>query len=202
MKKIILFILIASVFYGCSKNSDVTPSTVKQTAKDTTTLKPDVLIRTVVFNAGAQIVKTSVSDTTLKMVFNENINLYVTAMGFNQTYAVHLFENFQNSNLSGLDFTTVNADGNTTFDWVDDNLNNVTTKTISDTTVNGVAIKKINVVRPFTFTKAYHSNDAALSAQKLLLTKTNDYVTFSSYCYYTGVNYPTTGVNVTMLYTK
>jgi hypothetical protein len=200
MKIILSAILIAMIFTGCSKKTDVTPTypVVQAKAKDTTTtISVDNLIHTIVFNAGLQVVKTSVTNQTLTLQFNENINMYITADGLGLSYAVHLFENFQQSQLAGLDFTTVNEYGNTTFDWVD-----VILKTVTDTVVNTVAIKKINVSRPFTFVKTFDSNQSAINQQNMLLTKYNDKVTYKAYCYYNQKTYVADSVSVNLVYVR
>ena len=207
MKKLILpAILMFMVFAGCIKKTDVTPIDPVVTAteaKDSTkTISNDNLIHTIVFNMGLQVVKTSVTNQTLTLQFNENVNMYVTADGLNQSYAVHLLENFQQSQLAGLHFTTVNEYGITTTDWVDDNLNNVILKTVSDTLVNNVPLKKINVNRPFTFTKVFDSNQSAINQQNTLLTKYNDKVTYKAFCYYNKKTFVADSVSVNMVYVR
>jgi hypothetical protein len=206
MKNLILpAILSAMIFASCSKKTDVTianPVVTATTAKDTSTISTDNLIHTIVFNMGLQVVKTSVTNQTLTLQFNENVNMYITADGLGQSYSIHLFENFQQSQLAGLDFTTVNQSGVPTLDWVDDNLNNVILKTVSDTLVNNVPIKKINVSRPFTFTKTFDSNQSAINQQNTLLNQYNDKVSYKAYCYFNQKTYVADSVSVNMVYVR
>jgi hypothetical protein len=147
-------------------------------------------------------VKTSVSGTNLILVFDENIDLLFSAEGYQKTSAVHLFEDFSKTLLAGFDYTTVAEGGNTTLNWVDDNLNNVVLKTVTDTVINKIKMVKINVHRPFTFSKIYASNQAALNEQALFIAKTNDSIAFTSYCYYNQKNYQPVSVLATLVYSK
>jgi hypothetical protein len=193
------------IFAGCGKNTDVTPQTDKKNTtpgnSTTSAIRHDDSIHMAKFDFKPQAVKLNVKGTTLTMVFNENISLLFAPEGYQETYAVHLLENFSGSLLSGFDFTTVAEAGNTTFDWVDDNLNNVTDKTITDTTINKQKMIKINVHRAFTFSKVYPSGKDALNEQAAFVAKTTDSVGFSSYCYY-KINYPITSVSVSIVYAK
>ncbi len=203
MKYIFILALAAIVFEGCSKNGDVTPNGNKssgnvsktsggssQTPSDTTPqLSHDDSIHIASFEIRPQMVKTSVSGNVLILVFDENVDLLFNLEGFQKTSAVHLKEDFGKTILAGMHYSTVAEGGNVTFDWVDDNLNNVVLKTITDTVVNNVKMVKINVLRPFTFTQQYASNQAAAADQDRFINQQNDTVSFKSYSYYNGKNY-------------
>jgi hypothetical protein len=209
MRLYTLIILVALAFIGCNKSSDVNPGSKSVgSAISTTPLTSTVpsthddSIHVVSFIATPQMVISSVSDTILTLTFNENVNLLLTAAGYQQTSAVHLLENFKSTLLAGFDFTTVDEQGNTTLNWVDDNLNNVILKTITDTVINKVQMVKINVHRPFTFFKLYGSNQAALAEQAVIGKKLNDNIVFSSYCYYNQKNYAPDSTSTTLVYSK
>jgi hypothetical protein len=216
MKHILLLALVSIVFAGCSKSGDVTPNGNKssgdaskipggpsQTPPDTTPkLTHDDSIHMASFKIGTQMVKTSVSGSKLILVFDENVDLLFSQEGYLKISAVHLKEGFDKTMLAGIDYSTVAEGGNTTYDWVDDNLNNVILKTVTDTVVNKAKMVKINVHRPFTFSKQYASNKAALSGQSQFISKTNDTVTFSSYTYYNEKNYQPRSAAAVLVYTE
>ncbi len=209
MRLYTLIILVALAFISCNKSSDVNPGSksvdsVISTTPLTSTVPSthDDSIHVVSFIAKPQMVISSVSDTILTLTFNENVNLLLTAEGYQETSAVHLLENFKSTLLAGFDFTTVDEQGNTTLNWVDDNLNNVILKTITDTVINKVQMVKINVHRPFTFFRLYGSNQAALAEQAVIVKKLNDNVVFSSYCYYNQKNYAPDSTSVNLVYSK
>ena len=198
MKPIFILILALVVISGCNKNGNPAPNTKSgntstgglngnnpggsQTPPDTTPkLTHDDSIHMATFNMPSQPVKTSISGTKLVLVYNENVNLLFSREGYQKTSAVHLHENFSKSMLAGFDFTTVAEGGNTTLNWVDDNLNNVILKTVSDTTINNNSMVKINVRRAFTFVKDYGSTDLAKNEQAMFIAAKTDTVTFSSY---------------------
>lgn len=215
MKTLFSIILISVILWGCTKKSDVTPTKSNPTTGNPTTSNPstsptdttkkltfDDTLHMVAFIIYGQKVKTSVSGKTLILALDENVNLFVLADGYKKTSAVHLKEDFKKTSLGAFDFTTLNQDGQTTFNFVDDNLNNVKFKTISDTTINGVKVVKINVHRLFTFSKTYGSAELAADQQNLLLAKTDDLLNFSSYTYYNQKNYPGTGAAAYLQYEK
>jgi hypothetical protein len=94
---------------------------------------------------------------------------------------LHLKEDFSKSSLATLDYTTVDEAGATDFDWVDDNLNNVIDKTVTDTTINTIAMKKINVNRKFTFTETFADNASAVAKEDSLYNINTEKIRFSSY---------------------
>ena len=216
-----LYVIIAFVFLlaACSKSGEVSPQNSKKTTTadstkistgGTSTTPPDTTpklthddsIHMASFIIKPQAVKLSVTGTKLTMVFNENVNLLLTSEGYQKTSAVHLLEDFSHSMLAGFDYTTVAEAGNTTFDWVDDNLNNVIEKTITDTVINKQKMVKINVHRPFTFSKTYSTVQDAVNEQTLFAARTTDTIHFSSYCYYLQKNYAPTSSTATLVYSK
>jgi hypothetical protein len=220
MKLITILCLSLLIFAGCHKDENVTPANNTKsstsggsgktptgggstTVTDTVpALSHDDSIHMARFDAKPQAVQLSVKGTKLTMVFNENVDILITEEGYQKTSAVHLLENFTKTTLYGFDYTTVAAAGNTTFDWVDDNLNNVIDKTISDTVINNQKMVKINVHRPFTFSKNYTSAQQAQSEEAVFAAKTTDTVGFSSYLYYAQKNYRPTSASAVVVYSK
>ncbi|MBB3057076.1 hypothetical protein [Mucilaginibacter gotjawali] len=208
MKLFFTLIFAAVILAGCSKQGDVNPQTNKNNSTGTTPpdassgLSHDDSIHMPKFNINRQTVKTSVSGSKLTLVFNENVDILFTSEAYQKISAVHLQEDFKTTLLNGLDFTTVAQGGNTTLDWVDDNLNNVILKKVSDTLINNVKMMKINVNRPFTFFKSYASNKDALNAQTFFISKTDDTVVFTSFSYYNQKNYLPQSEAAVLVYTK
>ncbi|MDR3695437.1 hypothetical protein [Mucilaginibacter sp.] len=207
MKAIFTLIFAAILFSACTKNSDVTPqannnSKVTTPPDATSALSHDDSIHMPKFNINRQTVKTSVSGSKLTLVFNENVAILFTPEAYQRISSIHLQEDFKTTLLNGVDFTTVAGGGNTTLDWVDDNLNNVILKKVTDTVINSAKMVKINVNRPFTFFKAYASNKDAINAQAVFLSKTDDTVVFTSYSYYNQKNYQPQSEAAVLVYTK
>jgi len=212
MKPTFVLILALIIFTACNKNGDVAPQKgsgstssggSSQTPPDTTPkISHDDSIHMATFNMQPQAVNLKVSGTKLILVYNENVNILLNQEGYGKTSAIHLHEDFSKSGLFGLDYTTVAAGGNTTFNWVDDNLNNVILKTVTDTMVNNRNMIKINVHRAFTFEKEYFSEDAARNERESFAERRNDTVIFSSYCYYNQKNYSPVSFSGPLVYSK
>ncbi|CAN5422737.1 hypothetical protein BH09BAC6_BH09BAC6_04290 [soil metagenome] len=210
MKTLVTIILVGAILSGCGKVNDVKPAKNDVTKSKTEAAVTDSvlklnaadLLHKVFFYADPQQVKTNVSGKTLTLKFNENVNLFLTSDGYNQTSAIHLFEDFTKSSLINFDYTTVAQMGNVTFNWVDNNLNNVILKTVKDTVISGKNIVKINVHRTFTFTKVYDSAQMATLQQDYLLNSKQDYISFSSFCYYNQKNYPNSAFTANLVYVK
>ncbi|MCR8561920.1 hypothetical protein KXD93_29970 [Mucilaginibacter sp. BJC16-A38] len=209
MRTIFSLILVSIMLWSCSKKNDVTPTPTDTTKTPPVTTIPDTTkkltrddsIHMVAFIIYPQKVKTTVSGKVLTLALDENLNLFVLADAYQTTYAVHLTEDFKSTRLGAFDFTTISEDGITAHNYIEGNLNNVKTKTISDTTIKGVKVKKINVRRTVTFSKEYGSNQLATDQQNLILGKTDDILTFSSYIYYQK-NYPVTSAVAYLKYVK
>ena len=205
MKFFIFGITILSIFTGCGKLQDIKPTLQGQATTTTISTKTSdtLTLHQVGFNISDQKVITSVSGDTLTMVYNENISLLILAQGYDESWAVHLFEDFSDSVLGAFNYTTTDPAGYVAVDWVDDNLNNIgAAKTISDTLVNGQKMINIHVQRPFTFSKIYTDGPSATSEQDLLLSKTTDSIKFSSYIYFAAGNYPTSTISAKADYIK
>ncbi|MDP9077335.1 MAG: hypothetical protein M3O71_07940 [Bacteroidota bacterium] len=210
MRTIFSLILVSIMLWSCSKKNDITPTPTDTTKTPPVTTIPDTTkkltkddtIHMVAFIIYPQKVKTTVSGNTLTLAFNEDVNLFLLADGYQKTSAIHLKEDIKSTRLGAFDFTTLNEDGQTVHNYMEDNLNNIKTKTISDTTIKGVKVVKVHLQRLVTFSKAYGSNQLAVDQQNLILGKTDDLLTFSSYTYYNQKNYPVTSAVAYLKYVK
>ncbi len=189
---LVLFLGLA-VFTGCKK-SGVGPSNPKP-------IDTDALIHEIKFSAPAQYLAVSVSGTKLTIIYYENVTLLIPAQGANLSFAIHLQEDFSNSYLATLHYTTVDAYGDVDHDWVDDNLNNVTAKTVKDTTIAGAKTTKITVQRPFIFSKDYETNQAAVLGEDSIMNRKTDKIGFASFVYFTKT-YPATSTSSQLYYVK
>src|ERR1700761_5098303 len=199
-------LLIATT--SCKKLTDTTPASklnnktsVTQTSVPSAPIDTDLLIHSISFSAPTQYVITSVAGNEITMVYNENVNLFIPKQGYDLSWAIHLTEDFSSAILSKFDYATVDDQGHINTDWVDDNLNGVNSKTVTDTTIKNMAMVKINVQRQFTFTKEYADNATAVPAQNTILLITTNKIAFSSYVSFTE-NYPATSASLPVTYIK
>jgi hypothetical protein len=212
MKAILPILLISIVLFSCSKKGDVNPTSadttktgngnLSVTPDPTVKLSHDDSIHMAAFIIYPQNVKTSVNGKTLNLVFDERVNIFLMAEAYEQTYAVHLKEDFKKSVLAAFDFSTEGENGVTSYNYVEDNLNNIRFKTVSDTLIKGVKVKKIAVHRQLNFSKTYDSQQLATDQQNIILSHYQDFITFSSYTYYKQKNYPTTSAVAFVKYGK
>ena len=193
VKRILTFLGIIVVLASCSKRGTVAPAVISS--------KPDsaTILHTVAVSAPTQRTLTTLTDSTLILAFKEDVTLLLPAAGFNQSFSVHLSQDFSASALSKFNYSITTNDGITYYDWVDDNLNNVDQKTVSDTTVNGLEMTKIHVVRTFNFVQQYANEQLALTAQNTILHTNNDKVIVSSYVLFDKA-YPTATLIVPIKY--
>jgi hypothetical protein len=190
IKPILPVLILIFAITSCKKTG---VSSMKNAAIDT-----EVLIHEIKFNAPIQYVVTSVSGDTLKMIYYENVSLFIPPNGLNLSYALHLTQDFSGSLLKNFNYNAYDQYGDYTYDWADDNLNNVT-KTITDTTINGTSMKNITVERPFIFTKVYNNAQLATAEKDSVNAVTTDKISFSSFAYF-GKDYPATTTSTNILY--
>jgi hypothetical protein len=190
---------------SCGKKG-IKPSTTITTGGNTTTtsdtkLDTDELVHSITLNAPAQFVSTNVVVDTLVLTYYENVHFYIPTSGYVYSYALHLIEDFSSTSLATLNYTTYNIVGDINYDFVDDNLNDVSAKSVTDTTLAGVPTKNIIVERPFIFKKFYASNQAALMGQDSIDAVTNQTMNFHAYVYFTKT-YPATSEGTNIYYVK
>lgn len=201
MKTILPILFITIVLFSCSKQGDVKPTSTDTTKTNNghlsappdpaVQLSHDDSIHMAAFIISPQNVKTTITGKTLNLIFDERVNIFLMADAYEQTYAVHLKEDFKKSALAAFDFSTEGENGVTAYNYLEDNLNNIRFKTITDTLIQGVKIKKIAVHRQLTFSKTFDSQQLAADQQNIILSRSGDFITFSSYTYYKQKNYPT-----------
>ncbi|MGZ3758003.1 MAG: hypothetical protein ACXVAY_07315 [Mucilaginibacter sp.] len=194
MRNILIASGILVALASCSKNGTVAPNTTTTTKIDSATT-----LHTVAVTAPVQNTQTSLKDSTLTLIFREDVTLLLTPISYDQSYSVHLSQDFSTTVLAKINYTTTNGKGVSYYDYADDNLNNVGQKTISDTTINGVALKKIHVVRNFSFVKTYPNTQTATNALNTISNTYTDRVTFSSYVLFDKV-YPSTSTTAAISY--
>jgi len=206
MKCLLPVLFVFFVLSSCKKSNDVNPSATKSITKinnplPSAPIDTDAFIHQITFSAPFQLVVTSVADARLTMVYYEDVDVLIPNNGYTLSYALHLTEDFSKSSLAKLDYTTINEVGDVNVDWIDDNLNNVKDKTVTDTTVNNIAMKKISVNRQFIFTEDFATNEAAIAKQDSLYKLKTETISFSSYVYFTKT-YPTTTMSAVIKYFK
>ena len=157
-----------------------------------------VLIHEITFGAPIQYVVTSVKGDTLKMIYYENVSLFIPPNGLNLSYALHLTQDFSASLLKNFNYNAYDEYGDYTYDWADDNLNNVT-RTITDTTINGKAMRNVTVERPFIFTRVYNNSQLATAEKDSVNAITTDKISFTSFVYF-GKDYPANTASTSVLY--
>jgi hypothetical protein len=191
--KYILPLMMLFALAGCKKSGDANLVTAP--------IDTDLFVHHITFAAPTQFSAGKITSNTITIVYNENVNILVPKLGYELSYALHLKEDFSSTVLKSFSYITVDKQGNITTNWVDDNLNNVSGKTIRDTTVAGIAMVNVNVQRPFTFTKTYANNASAVSALDSIAKLQTDKIIFSSYLYFTKT-YPATLTNSNVFYAK
>lgn len=130
-----------------------------------------------------QVVKTKVSNDTLRLNFYENIVLLVDPKDYANSWAIHLIEDFSKSYLSGLHFTALATAAGYSYDWVPINLNDAAPgqKTATNVTVNGKQYVQVTISRLFEFFNKLGTNQAAINQQNILLQTTGDVVTYKTF---------------------
>lgn len=189
MRHLIPAALFALAMVSCQKQNN--EATIDPTKKYTRTL-----------NLADQIVKTSVDNNVLHMDYYENANLLVDANTYHLTWALHLKEYFNKSQLAAYHFTSLSEDNTYAYDWVADNLNNVSRKTVKDTSIDGKAFVKVTVNRVLNFANTFGSNQEAINMQNKLLQSQTDSVTFSSFYYYKGITSLSDSSSAKLTYVK
>jgi hypothetical protein len=111
MKLFIFGIIILSIFTGCGKLQDVNPTPQSQISTTTGKSSDTLTLHQVGFNIADQKIITNVSGDTLTMVYYENISLLILAQGYDESWAVHLLQDFSKSELSAFNYTTTDPAG-------------------------------------------------------------------------------------------
>lgn len=183
MKTLYIAAFVMILFNSCKK-ANLDPITSDQEIEGGATEKATSF--NITFELPVQAAVTQVDQNKLTIVYTEKVALLVDTKEYNTSWGLHLTENFAQSALAHYDFTTITQHGHKTFNWVDDNLNNVIVKSKSDTVVNSKTLKKVVIERQFTFVKEYDNRLAATNAQKALLLRKDDVIGFTSFYYSTN----------------
>jgi len=194
MKKLFYLSMLALALASCKKNAyeyDVTP-TANKTA-DTTATAPTGTgsgssvqvpaadqFTSINLNIPDQKLTLKLNGAELTMVYNEDVVLLTQTASLKKSYAVHFNQDFTISDLNNFDYHSLTREGVNAFNWVDDNLNNINTVR-KDTTINNIAITKIEVARTFNFTHTFDNADAALAAYNKLIADKTQTISFSAY---------------------
>jgi hypothetical protein len=213
MHKLLAAAFIITVFASCNSSKLLNP-TPANSGKGDTTINNTTPINgdngnttvpsspyTVKLDIANQVVNTAVSNDTLYLVYTEKADIIINKAEYENLSAVHFKEDFSKSALNGFHFSMKNEEGESVYDSVDDNLNNVPLKTASTVVINGTEMVKLNLERVFVFFKAYKQPALAVEAQTNFTNTTKDVITFSSYIY-DKKNYDTTTLTVGLAYKK
>jgi hypothetical protein len=208
MRGLIVILFAAVAFSSCQK-SEVNPtaaSATSTTASATTAANQavaatdtNVILHTVTLTAKNQLAKTLVTDSTLNISYAQDVAILICAKGYNSSYSTYLVADFSGSILSKFNYYSSSKTGVTTYNYIENNLNDVDFKTVTDTTVNNTAMKKVRVQRTISFTKRFATPALAASAQKIVMAQTADPVKYISYMYY-DKTYPETSASTKVSY--
>ncbi|HEY6956905.1 MAG TPA: hypothetical protein VI385_16750 [Flavisolibacter sp.] len=135
------------------------------------------------YETSDQAVKMRVIGDTLRLNFNETINVLVDPKDYANSWAIHLNEDFSQSYLNGLHFDALATAKGYAHDWVPINLNDAAPgqKTATNVTEDGKQYVKVTITRVFEFYNVLSSNQAAVAQQNTLLNTTNQTVTYKLY---------------------
>lgn len=176
--KIYIAILIATVSFSSCKLDSVTPATSQTT---TSLLDISGLATAPMFNSKGsndQIVKTTITGNTLKYVYTEHVDMLVDVNRYRSAWYVYFKEDFGNSELANMDFTTLLQWGVISKNYVPENLNQVVT-TVTDTVINKTQLVSVHFSRDFNFEQHFDS-PAKANAHADSLSKITQQIKFTT----------------------
>lgn len=187
MKNLISAAVIITALSGCGKENEIKPNVSDKDIAISNPIQNQPNTSHTTFNVGyelpAQVVTTQINSNNLVLTYNENVSLLVNPTEYDSSWALHLKEDFSQTGLKDVTYTTVTPHGITVTNWIDDNLNNVTIKTKKDTMVNNKNLIKLTIERQFKFAQLYSTQQEATTARNNFLTRKNDVIKFSSFYY-------------------
>lgn len=189
--KLYISIFIIAISLSSCKLDYVTPVTAQTT---NTPLDISGTTTAPMFNSKGsndQIVKTTLTGTTLKYVYTEHVDMLVDYTRYHSAWYVNFNEDFSNSVLANMDYTTLLQWGVIANNYVPDNLNQVVTTT-TDTVINKTKLVSIHFSRNFNFEQNF-DNPVKAAAHADSLSKITQQVTFTTR-YMPVVKGDTTGV--------
>jgi hypothetical protein len=142
------------------------------------------------YQTNDQLASLSVRNDTLRINFHENISLLVDPTDYNNSWAIHLKEDFSQSYLKDLHFNALAWAAGYMYDWVPVNLDDAAPGqvTATNTTVNGKNYVKVTITRVFEFFNKMGTAQAAQNQLNVLLQTTNQSVTYKMF-YSDGIGY-------------
>lgn len=169
-------IIIALFFLAaCKKDKAVSPQVPAIGATvDLSTIK----LAPIFYGSSSQVVNTTVTGQNLSFVYTEEVGLLVDSALYHDSWYIYFSEDFSESQLANIDYTTLLSWGVKSTNYVPDNVNQIT-KTVIDTTINNIRVVKINFQRTFNFSKNFSSDAAANFKLDSLLTM-KDNITFTT----------------------
>jgi hypothetical protein len=176
----------------------------KSSQKPKVPLKLDTAsqIARIKFGIPNQYAITLISNNVLDIIYYENVSLFVPNENeVDFTQSMYLKEDFSATLLKNVAYTTIDADGTVESNSADGNLNDVASRTITDTTIAGIPMKNIAIQRPFFFKKIYIDNATAIAAQDSVDAIKNDKINYSSSVYFNKV-YPAATASASVTYIK
>ena len=142
-KTIILSAVVSLGLSSCQKENLSPNKEITTNSSNTIKLSDDELLRKVSFDLPAQIVKTSVQDSTLKMVYTEDISALLDPNGFDLSFSVRLNEYFTASALAGFNYTLPAPNNTYTYNWAGNDLKVLNEVTKSIVNVGGKDMVKL-----------------------------------------------------------
>jgi len=159
---------------------------------------------TIKYNNEDQIVKTRISNDTLRMDFYQKINFLLDPDEYANTWALYLKQDFTKSYLKDLHYDAIANAAGYAHDWVPVDLNTVAPgqKTISNVTVNGKKYVQVSLTRVFEFYNKMGTNQAAINQQNTLLQTTTDVVVYQAFYAYNNIYSLSNDGTFKIVYTK
>lgn len=193
MKKVLLALLVVTIYSSCAKQPVQTPPIDPTKAY---TIKYDV---------ADQVAATRVVNDTLRIDFYQKINFLLDPSEATYTWSLDLIQDFSKSYLKDLHFDAIaNTAGVHAHDWVPIDLNTVAPgqKTISKVTFEGKQYTQVTLNRVFEFYNKLGTHQAALNQQSALLQNHSDEVTYKAFYAYDNVYSLSNDANFKISYTS
>ncbi|GAA4336190.1 hypothetical protein GCM10023149_44760 [Mucilaginibacter gynuensis] len=191
MRKLILSALLIAVFASCKKLSDVVPAKGVGTETPNNTdpvvtpeeeaaLLASLKITPLNYKVQEQQIKASVTGSKLTLAFDEKIHLLIDKDRYNTSWYIYFNEDYSNTAFADFDFTTKLQWGDVSQNYKPFNLNQID-KTVSDTTIAGVAVVNVKFERELKFFKNYETTEAANAKLNALIGTREDMKFSTSY---------------------
>jgi hypothetical protein len=203
-KKIILPAVLLIISLSSCRKDAITVTEDKSTAINngsSIVINEDDLLHKVTVTIPTQEVKTSVKNNVLTMVYTEDLSALLDPKGYDLSYSIRLNEDFTSSALNKLDYTVPAPNGSYTSGWHGNDLKVLEEVTKTETVVNNKPMVRLRLLRYFTFTQKFSTEQQAIDRQNILLNTKTDVVKFTSYVVF-GKEYPATTGSAALVYVK